>query len=412
MAPNSSEAGKDSCRTEWLFAAILPVWLFGLIFPATITTDNRQLIQFVTLLWPAPICLLTGRSWFLMGGTLRGSRSVRLCVTVFLVVIAISSSMSVDPAISFGYAAVTAIGFILCAGIWSCLNWQMGRALVAYAYLGSALSAYLYLYGDTLQGRLNFGHPNYLAVICFGVLSCSLLAQNLMIRAAMVALNLSVIFETQSRSCLVASMITVLSYTLLSNKRSMKHRLGPITAIGIIMFAVCLGVIFRDQITERVSAALFLEDRDRGIGTGFTGRLEAWDEAYRMFLTNPIVGIGFRTHERFMTTLSSAHNGYFSTLAETGAAGICSALILIGVCTWRLLMMSQSGDSAAIVGFSFVSGFLFVAMFERYLINFGSSTAVLMWIFLLMPKWPRPGVRVNVSEVRSDLSKYAAHIAT
>lgn len=273
----------------------------------------------------------------------------------------------------------------------------MGRALVAYAYLGSALSAYLYLYGDTLQGRLTFGHPNYLAVVCFGVLSCSLLAQNLVMRSTMIALNLSVIFETQSRSCLVGSMITLLFYIVLSNTRAMRRRLGPIAVIGIITVTVCFGVMFREQITERVSAALFLEDRDRGIGTGFTGRLEAWDEAYQMFLTSPVFGIGFRMHERFMTTLSSAHNGYFSTLAETGAAGICSALILIGTCAWRLLTMSRSGDSIAIVGFSFVSGFLFVAMFERYLINFGTSTAVLMWIFLLMPRWPRPGVRIGAA---------------
>jgi hypothetical protein len=37
-------------------------------------------------------------------------------------VIAGISSMSVDPAFSFGYAAVTAISFILCAGIWSCIQ--------------------------------------------------------------------------------------------------------------------------------------------------------------------------------------------------------------------------------------------------------------------------------------------------
>ena len=411
MNPNSTGTVRGVRWAEWLFAVILPVWLFGLIFPPTMTTDDRQLIQFVTLLWPAPICLLTRRSWFLMGGTLRGSRCVRLCVTAFLVVIAVSSSMSVDPAFSFGYAAVTTIGFILCAGIWSCLNWQMGRALVAYAYLGSALSAYLYLYGDIVQGRLTFGHPNYLGVICFGVLSCSLLAQNLVIRSAMVALNLWVIIETQSRSCLVASIITLLSYILLSNKRAMRSWLGPIAAIGIITITVSFGLMFRDQITEGVSAALFLEDRHRGIGTGFAGRLEAWDEAYQMFLANPVFGIGFRTHERFMTTLSSAHNGYFSTLAETGAAGICPALILIGTCVWRLLTMSQSGDNTAIVGFSFVSGFLFVAMFERYLINFGSSTAVLMWIFLLMPRWPRPGVTIG-PEARSDISKCVARVAT
>src|SRR5258708_29488757 len=122
MSPSSTGTARSARRTEWLFAAIVPVWLFGLIFPATMTTDDKQLVQFAALLWPAPICLLMARSWFWIGGTLRGSRSVRFCIAVFLAVIAVSSSISVDPALSFGYAALTAIGFILCSGIWSCLS--------------------------------------------------------------------------------------------------------------------------------------------------------------------------------------------------------------------------------------------------------------------------------------------------
>lgn len=118
MSPNSNGISRSERRAEWLFAAIIPIWLFGLIFPATITTNDRQLVQFVTLLWPVPICLLVERSWFWIGGTFRGSRSVRLCLAVFLVVIAVSSSMSVDPLMSFGYAALAATGFMLCAGIW------------------------------------------------------------------------------------------------------------------------------------------------------------------------------------------------------------------------------------------------------------------------------------------------------
>src|SRR5437868_15528384 len=102
-------------------------------------------------------------------------------------------------------------------------------------------------------------------------------------RLGMVGLNLKVIIETQSRSCLVAAIITFLIYTFLSNAHHLKRRAGLIALVGIAMLTVSIGVVFRGEIAGKVSEALFLEDRERGVGTGFTGRLDAWDEAYQMF---------------------------------------------------------------------------------------------------------------------------------
>jgi O-antigen ligase len=376
-------------RFMWFFPVLTALWLFGLIFPPAMDLENRQTVQLALLVWPAPFCIFVSRSWFLFGAALRGSKAIRILLGLLMLSVFGSSALSVDPAVSFGYSFAMGLGLICCAGIWSCLRWNMARALAIYGLAGTLFLAYTYLNGEQLQGRLTFGHPNYLAVIAFGVLSCCLLTKRPVVRYGLAAVNLIVILATESRSCLIASLITIGAYFALAHASKIRNRSGLISAIGLAVALLAVGVLFESEIREGVTSALFLHDKYRGVGTGFTGRFEAWGEAYQLFLSSPILGIGFRTHERFMTSLSSAHNGYLATLAETGLVGTSIALLLIGTCAWRLLQMSLRGDLLAIAGFASVIGFLFIAIFERYLINFGSATAVLMWIFMLMPRWPR-----------------------
>jgi O-antigen ligase len=128
-----------------------------------------------------------------------------------------------------------------------------------------------------------------------------------------------------------------------------------------------------------------LNDRYRGLGTGFTGRVGAWEEALDLFRENPVFGVGFRMHERYMTAASSAHNGYLSLLAETGAVGALLFLVFTGYLLWRLFRRAAAGEPIAVVGFSFVTGYLFIAAFERLFLNMGNPTSVLAWMFLMLP---------------------------
>ena len=253
------------------------------------------------------------------------------------------------------------MGLICCGGLWSCINRRLNIALMLYAILGTAFSIYTYFNGVSIQGRLSFGatgHPNFLGLICFGILVSALSIRNLILCSALVAVNFFVIIETQARSCLLASVISIAVYVLFTHTHKDTKSMAPmvaLTSLAVACIAVCF--LYQQEIVDSISNLLFLNDRYRGFGTGFTGRLDAWEEAYQMFVANPFFGIGFRTHEQYMTTLPSAHNGYLSTLAETGAFGIASALALISTCSWRLFKIARSGDRMAIVGFAFVVGY-------------------------------------------------------
>ncbi len=68
---------------------------------------------------------------------------------------------------------------------------------------------------------------------------------------------------------------------------------------------------------KSLGAFFQLDDPDRGLSTGATGRTEVWKIAWNLFLQNPILGVGFRAHEKYPGLSASSHNGYLALLVET-----------------------------------------------------------------------------------------------
>jgi O-antigen ligase len=200
----------------------------------------------------------------------------------------------------------------------------------------------------------------------------------------MVGINIAAIVATESRGFLVAACLGVLVFFTLKITRAHKGR-AAFTLTAVSLLIALMLIVYRDVIEVSVSSLLFLNDKYRGLGTGFTGRLDAWQEAFDLFLSNPWFGVGFRMHEQYMTTLSSAHNGYLSLLAEVGLFGSLSLLFLTSLAYWRLFRSALRGDAIAMFGVSFVTGYLFLATFERFFLNMGNPTSALTWLFLMMP---------------------------
>src|SRR5256885_850581 len=112
----------------------------------------------------------------------------------------------------------------------------MERALTLYAVLGSIFAIYIFAKGDFMQGRLTFGHPNYLGLISFGVLVCCLgIPSMLGVRVALIAINLYVIAQAQARACLLASVISILVYILLATSKVWGRRKGIVAATLVVI---------------------------------------------------------------------------------------------------------------------------------------------------------------------------------
>jgi len=382
-----------------LFDFLVPLWLLGIVFPPTLESDFADVLHFGSLVWLPCVALLMGRDQFLIGPVLRKRMSMLFWTAATLVTITGSALVSADPLRSLGYVAASGVGLICCAGLWQIVKTHLFDWLSTYAMLGSALVVYLYFTGPRIQGRLSMSatsHANYLGLVAFGFLMCALVVRSRFLAALLIVTNFVVIIAAQSRGPLIAAVLGLLVYGTLKLTCVTKGNTA-FAAVSACLVCVVVLLIYQDAVENWVSSLLFLHDKYRGIGTGFTRRLDAWQEALDLFKANPMFGVGFRMHEQYMTTLSSAHNGYLSLLADVGLVGAISPFVLTALSAWRLLRLSLDGNEIAILGFSFVVGYLFLATFERFLLGMGNPTSIVAWLFLFMPDGSRtvtsPGIR-------------------
>ncbi|HEY4363757.1 MAG TPA: O-antigen ligase family protein [Bryobacteraceae bacterium] len=390
-----------------LFLIAVPLWLFGVIFPPTVESESLVLVQFAAFAWFPIAAVFSSRGRFLFGPAFREQPWTVALAGASIVAITASAALSEDPTLSLGFVATVAIGLVCCAGVWEMGREKIATSLWVYSVLGTALIGYVYWVGARVQGRLTIGdaHPNYLGLISFGFLMCAPALPKRGIAAILIAANLYIIVETQSRSALAASILGLFVFASLKAKQMKKGR-AAFTLACVALLSTVLLLVYYDTIETWVSSLFFLNDRYRGLGTGFTGRIDAWQEALDLFQQNPLFGVGFRMHERYMTTLSSAHNGYLSLLAEVGIFGTIPLIGLAILGGYRLFRRAWSGDEMAIMGFAFFAGYALLVVFERLFLNMGNPTSILAWIFLMIGAPRSAAARTPLQSVAKVQGRY------
>ncbi|MEZ5353911.1 MAG: O-antigen ligase family protein [Bryobacteraceae bacterium] len=384
-----------------IFQWLIPVWLLGLIFPPTLDTEYQNLLQVVSAAWILPFGVAAAGMDFVYAPVFRRWPWVMFSLVGMGGFLMLSGMLSEDPLLSMSYTGVTMMVLVICAGLWEVIGDGMQAAIRNYALLGSALIAWVYWnapeYTAVFQGRLSFSatsHPNHLGLIAFGVLVSCLGVENLLLRSVLMVVNFLGIVGCQSRGALLAGGLALGAHMGLSLVTDRKARTVRVFAYTFAVVGACvIALVNFDELSAAINGLLLLDDRYRGVGTGFTGRIEAWEEALAMFRENPFFGVGFRMHERYMTSLSSAHNGYLSMLAETGVTGIAGVVLLFGLTIRMVARDAMARNRVAMIGVPFIAGYCFLAIFERYLVNVGNPTSVIVWVLLFMQSPERVSLR-------------------
>jgi len=176
-----------------------------------------------------------------------------------------------------------------------------------------------------------------------------------------------------------------------------------IVGIGLLI-VVGVSVLYGEVVFKALDGMYGLSRTDRGFGSGATGRVEAWKWTWELFARNPILGVGFRSHEFLLKTDSSSHNGYLATLAEIGILGFLGLLFLVARglgLLWAGSRQEGTGFSQSIL-FGLCIGYLLLAIFERYLINVGNPTSLLFLISIMRPGSMEDPEFEPVDELRAD----------
>jgi len=187
------------------------------------------------------------------------------------------------------------------------------------------------------------------------------------------ATGMATILAADSRECLLAVAAALLVIGA-ENWRAMMKRSRLLTVLaGTCAILVVAGVLLDPYVINAIhyisADVLALNDPNRGVNSGFTGRTGIWAAAFDVWLKSPLLGVGYRQHERFLPDGIPGHNAYLAMLADTGIVGLVWYLALF-MCS--LVASLGIGDQrtrrfvVAIIVARFIGGF-----FDRITINGG-----------------------------------------
>lgn len=228
-----------------------------------------------------------------------------------------------------------------------------------------------YSYGR-LMGRSG---PNYWGMVAIAATFGALALRSAPLRVAILSIAVFTIYLCQSRGTMLAVGSGCGILWLLHVYHASHFR--RLVILGATLFvALAAIIVFGDFIATKL---LLLDNRGRGLESGGTGRVGAWEQTFELFSTSPWLGVGYRQHESFITAASSSHNAYLASLADTGIVGFAAYLALMfgaTVLAIRKAIIDASQIAMAVAGLS--TSFLVIGCVERVGINTGNTLSLVM----------------------------------
>jgi hypothetical protein len=193
------------------------------------------------------------------------------------------------------------------------------------------------------------------------------------------AAGITTILAAQSREHILELSAGLLVVSALSWRQISGTRLFTVLA-GLCAVLIAIGMLLDPYILDAIhyvkADILLYDDPNRGINSGFTGRTGVWAATFEVWLKSPILGVGYREHEQFLTEGLPGHNAYLAMLADTGVVGFAWYLVrLIGslVASFGIHDPRTRRFVAALIVARIVGGF-----FDRITINGGDQYSLLL----------------------------------
>ena len=293
---------------------------------------NHYLIGFAIAL--AGHLTLGPQAWFGAPFRVLSSPSGKL-FTLFCLFVFVVSPFSASMGTSGLYAVATWLMFVLCNLYWTSDYFVVRRVL---ALCGMLLIGWLFalLLHHGLPGGFGGGiggiNRNTTSSLGLAGMICCALSANRTIRWGGIACCALFAVMVTSRGAMVAMAVFVaINYTIY------KGTLRAVWHAGLAVFfmtSVLLASTFLQQFV--LEDVMRLHDKARGLGTGFTGRVESWKQGIEVFWQSPLIGHGFRAQLGGQAGLG-AHGGYVTMLIETGVIGSLLALAAVAIEALRRL---------------------------------------------------------------------------
>lgn len=382
-------SSENQPKIKWL-GFFLGLWLVSIfVFPlASRVFFNGGFLQIsyvAAIIWPEVLFLFILKNLT----PKRLTTNELIAVTFFFIAVLLSSIVSIDKINTALFFVLTIFVFIIILQFkknLTSVQYIVGLRTYSFTALIIALMFALYDYrpGVRLGNGTDILNPNAISIILMSIAISAMAFKAKLVRVCVAALAVYLLYLTGSRTSLVSMVIGVAVFVYYTSLTSTK--INKYLFYLIVVIASVSTVIFFDQIWQSVSLVLKIDDAHRGLSTGASGRMGIWLEAWLLFLDNMITGIGYRTHEIVLGI--SAHNGYLATLLEIGLIGFLAIMYIVvrGVLSLRNNIKLKNEINYNAIMIAFCLGYMFLAMFERYLINIGNPASLIFLLAILSPR--------------------------
>jgi O-antigen ligase len=399
----------------YLRALTVTVWLGSLIvnywwrqqwnwtldfYEQGINVRNHYLIGFAI----AVVAHLTlgPQAWFAAPFRVFSSPTGKLftifCLWVFLV-----SPFSASMNSSGMYALATWLVFVLAH-----LYWSSDYAVVRRVLVFSGIVMFAWLFALVLHLGLSngFGHGigginrNTTAAVGMAAMICCVLSANRTIRWGGVGCCALFALMVNSRGTMLAlGVFLAVYYTL--HKGTLRAGWRAALVLFLVAVALLVSTFAQQFLFEDV---MRLNDPNRGLGTGLTGRVDTWKRGIEIFWKSPLIGHGFRAYlgskEGFALT---AHGGYVMLLIETGLIGTLLAVATVVLEAVRRMNRARQFRNAPVAAWPGIDrqeslrlnavacatmvNMLTYWVYEPLYLNLGTVMSVVFFLMLAAPEF-------------------------
>ncbi|TAL17296.1 O-antigen ligase family protein [bacterium] len=223
-------------------------------------------------------------------------------------------------------------------------RWMLlGLCYIAGCFIAAGLVLYSWLLGESIAGRFTVEglNANYVAYclatavpVVISLYWSSGRARSIGLAVFSVAVFGFAIVLTGSRGA-VGALVAALGIFCLYQLRS-RMFVGVLTAAAVM--AASYGAFL--LVPEETQMRLMGDFAGGSADVAFTGRLEVWPYALKLYSENPIFGVGPGAFAETNPLLIGAHNVFLSVAVETGTVGLVLFVIATVICARRARYLS------------------------------------------------------------------------
>jgi O-antigen ligase len=267
------------------------------------------------------------------------------------------------------------------------IDLDLRKTLIVNCILVNLLLPIVLVSAPVAWGRVNPPTtPNYVAMMALLAFIGALGARSIIWVATLSALPLYSMVVLQSRDSLLAAAIALM-FAVVS--RTWRNRSKKLSAYLLLAFfgsmALCAvmtltGFDVLNSIGKTFDGLFMLDDKYRGVSSGASGRNDLWAAAIKLWEAQPVFGVGFKGHTLLMPDEMPAHSAYIGMLADTGAIGLASYLLMVSPAIYFVFKPFQRFPDYPLWA-TIILTYMLYGFFEFRAFSFGNTYSV---IFILV----------------------------